>query len=313
MIVTFQDVSLEFSKNTGVYNIDLEIPESSIVGLIGPSGCGKSTLLKLMVGLLKPDKGEILVLGAAPQDFKLKERRRFAYVPQSFVLYPNLTVVENLRFVAAMFGLGPFARRKPISQALKVVELNDVRNRLAQALSGGMQHRLQLAAGLLHNPQLIIADEPTAGVDPMLRANIWDYFSTLKDQGKTIVLATQYVDEATNCDRVGIMNAGRLLRMASPEVIQQHSSASHSLDITLKGPQVLETLERLQSVDFVQDAYRLPENPRVVRVQVLDPGRDTPVLLDLLKVHSIDVEAIEQVHASFDDVLHAIVKESDNA
>lgn len=313
MIVTFKDVSLEFSKNTGVYNIDLEIPESSIVGLIGPSGCGKSTLLKMIVGLLKPDKGEVQVLGAAPKDFKLRDRSRFAYVPQAFVLYPNLTVIENLRFVAAMFGIGPLTRGKPISKALKVVGLEDVRNRQAQALSGGMQHRLQFAAGLLHNPQLIIADEPTAGVDPMRRSEIWDYLRTLKSQGKTVVLATQYIDEAINCDLVGIMNAGRLLQMASPDVVRESSGASHSLDITLKGPQVLETLERLQSVDFVQDAYRLPENPRVVRVQVLDPGRDTPVLLDLLKVHSIDVEAIEQVHASFDDVFHAIVKESNDA
>jgi ABC-2 type transport system ATP-binding protein len=312
MIVTFKDVSHEFTKNTGVYDINLEIPESSIVGLIGPSGCGKSTLLKLMVGLVKPDKGEVQVLGAAPRDFKLNDRRRFAYVPQSFVLYPDLTVIENLRFVAAMFGIGPLARGKPISQALKVVELNDVRNRTAKALSGGMQHRLQFAAGLLHNPQLIIADEPTAGVDPMLRANIWNYLSTLKSQGKTIVLATQYVDEAINCDIVGIMNAGRLLYMDSPQVIQQRSGTSHMLDITLKRPQALETLEVLQTVDFVQDAYRLPTNPLVVQAQVLDPDPNTPALLNILEARSIDVEAIRQVHASFDDVFHAIVEESNH-
>ncbi|MGF1506980.1 MAG: ABC transporter ATP-binding protein, partial [Anaerolineae bacterium] len=218
--VEFTDVTLAFDDGAGVFDVSFAIPKQSITVLTGPSVCGISTVLRLILGLHEPDTGDVRVLGQYPADFTLKDRGHIAYVPQEFALYPRLTVLENIRFASSVYGLGPFRRKDRITKALEMVQLNDVRHRKADDLSGGMRRRLQLAAALIHDGGLLIADEPTAGVDPILRVRIWEHLQQLRDDGHTIIVTTQYINEAEYGDRVFVMRAGYLHTAGSREEIR---------------------------------------------------------------------------------------------
>ena len=215
-MIQAENATLEFPNGAGVFDLTFQIPRGVIFGLIGPSGCGKTTTVRMLSGMYKPTSGKMRVLGEAPGNFSSKARQRIGYMPQQFVLYPMLNVSENFNFSSSLYGLGYFRRMDRRHKLLKFVELYDQRNRETSKLSGGMQRRLQLACALAHDPDLLFADEPTAGIDPVLRSKFWEHFRELRDAGKTIFVTTQYVGEAENCDLVGIMRAGRLLYIDTP-------------------------------------------------------------------------------------------------
>jgi ABC-2 type transport system ATP-binding protein len=197
------------------------VPRGVICGLLAPSGGGKTTLIRLITGAYVPTAGRLQVLGSAPSAFSFAERRRIGYMPQQFVLYPELSVERNLDFVGSVYGLSGDQRRRRSDAVLALVDLQTVRGRRASRLSGGMQRRLQLAATLLHQPDLILSDEPTAGIDPLLRARIWADFRRLRDEGRTLIVATQYVTEADYCDQLVLVNAGRVIATGSPASLRR--------------------------------------------------------------------------------------------
>ena len=197
------------------------VPRGAICGLLAPSGGGKTTLIRLITGAYVPTAGELLVLGSRPSAFSFAQRRRIGYMPQQFVLYPELSVERNLDFIGSIYGLSSEQRRRRIDAVLPTVDLQTVRDRRASRLSGGMQRRLQLAATLLHQPDLILIDEPTAGIDPLLRARIWDDFRQLRAEGRTLIIATQYVTEADYCDQLVLVNAGRVIATGTPASLRQ--------------------------------------------------------------------------------------------
>ena len=173
--VELLSVDRSFGDRLVLSNVSLTVNGGEIFGVVGPSGSGKTTLVSMIVGLLTPTSGEVLVLGVAPSDFGTKEKRQLGYMPQNFSLYPTLTTMENARFMASLYGIGWRARGKRIREVLEFLELWEARGRLAAHLSGGMQRRLALAGAMLHEPSLLVVDEPTAGLDPILRLRIWDY------------------------------------------------------------------------------------------------------------------------------------------
>ena len=185
-VISAKHVTKKFGDETAVMDISFDVPRASIFGFIGPSGSGKTTTVRLLTGVYTPTDGQVIVLDRNPVKFNQKERARLGYMPQLFVLYPNLTVWENLNFAASLYGMGLF-RGKRLNEALKFVELYDHRGKLARNISGGMLRRLSLAATLVHDPQLLFLDEPTAGIDPILRRKFWDHFRELKNQGSTIL------------------------------------------------------------------------------------------------------------------------------
>src|SRR5438874_1261928 len=195
-----EDVGRRFGDLQAVSGVSLDVPEGAILGLIGPSGSGKTTVVRMLTGVLAPTTGRLCVLGEEPRRFHRKTRERIGYMPQHFVLYPDLTVEENISFVASLFGLLWRRRRRRVRQALELVELWDVRRRRASQLSGGMQRRLELAWALVPEPALLGLDEPTAGNDPVLRQTIWEEFRRLRSAGRTLFVTTQYVGEAEYCD-----------------------------------------------------------------------------------------------------------------
>ena len=243
-LVQLSGVSKRFGEATAVADITLDVPKGAIIGFIGPSGCGKTTTVRLMVGNYEPSEGMVKVFGQEPGSFKRSELKRIGYMTQLFVLYPELTIWENLNFAASIYGF-PYKQRKArFSELLDLVELSGHEKKEARKISGGMQRRLSLAATLIHNPELIFLDEPTAGIDPVLRRKFWDHFRLLKEQGHTLFVTTQYVGEAAYCDYVGVMRQGRLLMVETPdelrrkalggEIVKVHA-ANHISGETLAG------------------------------------------------------------------------------
>lgn len=196
MAIVTKDLTKEFAGVAAVSEVSLALPKGKIFGFIGPSGCGKTTTVRLMVGTYKPTSGEVTVLGRAPREFRRQERESIGYMPQQFVLYPDLTVRQNLNFAASLYGLGWRERRARQAAMLDLVELTEHAHKIAQNISGGMQRRLSLASTMMHDPELLFLDEPTAGVDPVLRNKFWDYFRALQERGHTLFITTQYVNEA---------------------------------------------------------------------------------------------------------------------
>src|SRR5215207_7311482 len=222
-VVDAHELTKTFGEEMAVNSLTMNVPRGTIFGFIGPSGCGKTTTVRLMTGIHRPSSGEVTVLGKRPVDFSKSDREKIGYLIQTFVLYPELTVWENLNFAASFYGVNLFTRRKYLNKLLEFVELKEDKGKLASALSGGMKRRLSLAATLVHNPELLFLDEPTAGIDPLLRRKFWDYFKELQQQGHTLFITSQYVGEAAYCDLVGVMYEGRLLMVETPEGLRKQA------------------------------------------------------------------------------------------
>ena len=233
-VIELEEVTKRVGDAVLLDAVSLSVEPSEIYGLVGPSGSGKTTLVRMLVGLLQPSSGAVSVNGVAPSAFSASDRRRIGYTPQSFSLYPTLTVWENARFMAGLYGLGWRHRRRRIRTVLQFLELWDARKNLAQDISGGMQRRLALAGALLHEPELLIVDEPAAGLDPLLRERIWTYLSEVQSSGTTVFLTTQYIEEAERCDVVAVLSGGSLIDAASPAALRAKAGLPDELAIEVE-------------------------------------------------------------------------------
>jgi ABC-2 type transport system ATP-binding protein len=282
-----------------VEDLTFEVRQGEIFGFIGPSGSGKTSTIRLLTGVYAPTEGSVRVMGAVPTSPSRTVQEHFGYMPQLFVLYPNLTVRENLNFVAGLYGLNPFRRKRRVDSLLRFVELWDARNRLATNVSGGMQRRIELAASLVHNPALVFVDEPTAGIDPVLRSKFWDEFRRLRDEGRTLFVTTQYVSESEYCDRVGVIRKGRLIAVDTPVELRRTALGGDVVDI--EASQL--TAAVVQAL--LQPAYVrrvTPVSRTQVRVYVEEAGPSIPQLLEILKQAGCEVSRIEQYRPNFDEV-----------
>jgi ABC-2 type transport system ATP-binding protein len=296
----------KFAGETVVQDVSFDVPRSSIFGFIGPSGSGKTTTIRLLTGVYTPSDGQVIVLDRNPAQFSQGERARLGYMPQLFVLYPNLTVWENLNFAASLYGMGLF-RGKRLKGALKFVELYEHRWKLARDISGGMLRRLSLAATLVHDPQLIFLDEPTAGIDPVLRRKFWDHFRELKNQGRTIFVTTQYVSEADNCDLVGVQNNGKLLLVATPQGLRHHAYGGDMVDFRTAQPFDFQAENMLRSLPYVR-AKTVRTGPDSMRIIVDRASTATPELMEWAQQQNIRVKAVEEYTPSFEDVFVELVR-----
>jgi ABC-type multidrug transport system ATPase subunit len=211
--------SYRLGKQTtdAVHPLDLEVERGELFGLIGPDGAGKTSLIRMLATLILPDEGEAKVIGYDVVKEAEQIRRHIGYMPGRFSLYPDLSVEENLRFYATIFGTKPDENRAQIHDIYS--QLEPFRTRPAGKLSGGMKQKLALCCALVHRPQVLLLDEPTTGVDAVSRIEFWDTLNRLRDEGITILVSTPYMDEASRCNRVALMQQGRFLRVDSPHRI----------------------------------------------------------------------------------------------
>ncbi len=219
-VIVLDHLSKSFGNVHAVQDLSLHIGVGTIFGFLGPNGAGKTTTMRMLCGLTHPTAGHATIEGADAWKDRHFVRTKFGYVPQRFSLYRDLTVLENFRFFGGAYGV-PGAELEPrIERLLRVIDLQEKRNTAAQSLSGGMRQLLAIGCALVHNPSLLFFDEPTVGLDPVHRQQIWNLLYDLSNEGKTIFVTTHYMDEAERCTEVGFIEDGRLLAKASPRALK---------------------------------------------------------------------------------------------
>ena len=297
--VVLEHVSKRLGNREALHDLSLEVHKGEVFALVGPSGCGKTTTVRLMCHLYWPTSGTVRVLGHDHNNWPAAMRERIGYMPQTAALYPRLTVEENLRYVASLYGLAPRQRAERIAALLDLVELADARSTLAANLSGGMRRRVALASALLHQPELIFVDEPTAGLDPALRVRLWRHFRALREQGRALVVTTQYIDEADYCDRVAVLQAGRLLALGTPAALRRQAFGGdvlelRSSDLTARSVRGLRRLPVVREVE--------QQGLDTLRLVVEAARRAIPQLIAELARHGVSVESVSELRPSFDEV-----------
>jgi ABC-2 type transport system ATP-binding protein len=305
MVIEARHLTKSFGGRAVLSDLSLQVGPGEIYGLIGPSGSGKTTTVHILCGHLRPGSGEAMVLGEPPSAFSTATRRRIGYMPQQFILYPDLTVRQNVAFVAGLYGLSEWRHRRRIRDVLNLVELWPARRRPVRATSGGMQRRLALAAALVHDPVLLFADEPTANLDPILRAKLWRHFKSMCGEGRTLLVTTQYIDEAEYCDRVGLMFDGSLVAEGRPDSLRRQAFGGDMLDIVLArpAPAALAGLATLTAIDAVE-----ARAADLWRVTVDSADQAIPVLLEFLGSAGAQVRALTQVRPTFDEVFIRLIE-----
>jgi ABC-2 type transport system ATP-binding protein len=306
--IVLDRVSRHFGDVVAVEELSLEAAPGSLLGVIGPSGSGKTTTIRLMLGGLRPDRGAIRVLGEDPRHFQRKTRERIGYMPQSFVLYPDLTARENVSLMAALFGIGPFRRGRRVSEVLELVDLTAARDRRASDLSGGMQRRLELACALVHKPQLLVLDEPTAGIDPLLRTRIWHELDHLRREGTTVLVTTQYVAEAEYCDAVALISGGRLIAHATPTDLRKMALGGEVIEIGTSAPFDVRSLPPIEDVVNVRQL-----GPTQLLVIAHDAGVASPRVAAAVAAAGGHVDYSREYRPTFDEVFAALVTKDSEA
>lgn len=303
MAVQATDLTRRFEDVVAVSGINMEVPSGTILGIIGPSGSGKTTTIRMITGSLAPSAGEVLVLGVPPSRFDRRTRERIGYMPQSFILYPDLTVKENVDFVASLFGVLLFRRRRRTHQVLELLDLWSVRGRRAGKLSGGMQRRLELACALVHEPALLILDEPTAGVDPLLRRTIWDELHRLRDRGVTALVTTQYVTEAEECDSVALIAEGSVIAMGTPQELRRRALGGEVIELETKDTFDGGLLAANPHVERIEQT-----GLRAFRVVVDDAGAATPDIVEAVEAAGGEVDSVREYRPNFEEVFTTLVE-----
>ena len=296
-------VTRRFNGTVAVEDLDLTIPSGAVVGVIGPSGSGKTTTIRMITGSLGATSGTVDVLGERPSRFRRKTRERIGYMPQLFSLYPDLTVGENVDFAASVYGLVLWRRWRRKREVLELVDLWSVRGRRAGKLSGGMKRRLELAAALVHEPDLLILDEPTAGIDPILRRTVWDEIHRLRDRGVTSVVTTQYVTEAEECDDVALIAGGRLIAFGTPEQLRHDALGGDVVEVTMGGVFDASALGRIEGIRGVRQT-----GGRTFELVVDDAGEATADVLPSISESGVPVESVREIRPSFEDVFARLVE-----
>jgi ABC-2 type transport system ATP-binding protein len=297
--ISARNLTRRFGKLIAVDHVSLDIPRATIYGFLGPNGSGKSTTIRMLCGLLRPSDGECVVLGhPVPRDAE-QLRMKIGYMTQRFSLWEDLTVQENLDFMSRIFGLAGDVRTGRVDERLRQYHLEDRREQRAGTLSGGQKQRLALAAATLHEPELLLLDEPTSAVDPQSRRDFWESLFELVDRGTTILVSTHYMDEAERCHGLAILDRGRLVAEGAPRKLMDSIDAAV---IEIEAGDVRGARHALDGQDFVKSVAQLGNRLHALLAQ--DRADPEGSIRALLAQHHVQGK-VERVHASLEDVFVA--------
>ncbi|MBI3561194.1 MAG: ABC transporter ATP-binding protein [Gammaproteobacteria bacterium] len=298
-VIVAQQLTRRFGTFTAVDHIQLSVPRAQIYGFLGPNGSGKSTTIRMLCGLLLPSEGEVQVLGLSIPRQAEQLKLKIGYMTQKFSLYDDLSVEENLEFIAQVYCLTKPQQRRRIDQLLLQYHLAERRKQRAATLSGGQRQRLALAAATLHEPELLFLDEPTSAVDPQSRREFWETLFTLTTQGTTILVSTHYMDEAERCHRLAILDRGKIVADGSPRELEERIAAK-VVEIESEQPQA--TRQHLLQQRGVLSVTQLGVRLRIlIQQQILDPVQHVRGLLPVQTTS----DTITQVRPNLEDVFVA--------
>ncbi|NDJ51925.1 MAG: ABC transporter ATP-binding protein [Chloroflexi bacterium] len=302
VVIETHNLRRRFGKTVAVDGLDLTVYRGEIFGLVGPDGAGKTTTLRLLAAIMNPDEGSATVAGFDTRRQSERIKERIGYMAQSFSLYGDLSIIENINFFADVFGVTGKVRRERIDRLLAFARLDRFRKRRAGRLSGGMQKKLGLACTLIHEPEILYLDEPTTGVDPVSRREFWDILTNLHVDGVTIVVCTPYMDEAERCSRVGLMFDGRLIEVGSPEEIKSRVPG-----------QVIQFLpgDRLRARDLLRETEGIKEVQTFgellnIFVEDVDAGRE--IILKAMQDAEISVSEMRQIAPRMEEAFVSLIR-----
>lgn len=291
--IEINDVCKRYGKLTALDHVSLQIGKGEMFGLIGPDGAGKSSLYRILATLTSPDVGHASILGLdTVKDYK-EIRRRIGYMPERFSLYPDMTVMENLNFFASLFGVNVKDNYDLIAPFFG--QLERFPNRLAGKLSGGMKQKLALSCALIHHPDILLLDEPTTGVDAVSRSEFWEMLRTLKEKEITIMVSTSYMDEATLCERIAIIDRGHILSVGTPDALVTHLGENLYNAVA---SDMFSLLSALRKMPEVTDCYTFGATLHVVGSKDFDSNE----IERKLKAEGIADAHIYPAHGNIEDL-----------
>ncbi len=291
-----------FGDFVAVDDVSFDVQEGEVFGLLGSNGAGKSTLIRLFCALLTPTSGTGRVLGIDVAHDPEGVRRRIGYMTQRFSLYDELTVRQNLNFFAGVYGLRGKAKAERLAWAIRMADLGDKEDLVTRSLPGGWKQRLALACALLHAPRLVFLDEPTGGVDPISRRRFWGLIDSMAAEGVTLIVTTHYLDEAERCDRIALLDQGRLVALGSVAELKEVFGGRAVLEVTC--PRFLDAQESLEKQDWVREVSLFGDRLHVV---VDDPEEGRRRIVVLLEGQGNTPMTVERIVPSLEDVfIHSI-------
>ncbi len=308
LAIVARDITRRFGKFTAVDGVSLDVEEGSIFGFLGPNGSGKSTVIRMLCGLLRPSGGEATVLGhnVAKQSEVVKQS--IGYMSQQFSLYADLTVTENLIFYSKIYGILARERQERIDEVVEIVGIDRYRKRLAGHLSGGWKQRLALACALVHRPRLMFLDEPTAGIDPVARRELWNLLFDLSGRGVTFFVTTHYMDEAERCSHVGYIYFSKLMVCGTPNELKQLPDVSPpgTMRLQVRCQRLAAAMARLNAYDYVRDATIFGDSLHVL----LEEGNEAH-MADDLKASGFGAPEFNVIPPTLEDVFVTLTRQRD--
>ncbi len=303
-VIETRALSRRFGNLVAVDEVDLTVRGGEVFGFLGPNGAGKSTLIRMLVGLLRPSSGEARVLGRTLPREAERLRSAVGYMTQSFSLYQDLTVEENLEFAAEIFGLDGAARRERVAELLAEYELGEQRRQRPATLSGGLKQRLALAVATVHRPSLLVLDEPTAGVDPDRRRDFWEKIFELAADGTTVLVSTHYMDEAVRCHRVAMLIRGRPVAIGEPADLVQ---ALVGRIIEVDAERVERAIPTLRALPYVRSVTQLGSRAHVLIDREARPAAELSAEFDdTLRAAGVEGTASRPAEPTLEDVFVAL-------
>jgi len=301
VVLETQNLSKRYGDLTAVDHLDIKVYKGEVFGFLGPNGAGKTTSIKMMCGLLKADSGKVLLHGEEIDGGEKSLRSRVGVCPQDAVLWERLTCIEQLQFIGQMYGLRGKKARKRGEQLIEELDLGEKRNKQAHTLSGGMKRRLNLAMALVHDPEILILDEPEAGLDPQSRVRVREYIQSLAVV-KTVILTTHNMDEADRmADRVAIIDHGKLLVTDTPEALKARVGEGDVLEITLDREDDL-SLEALSAIQALDPTITVLSSPNLLNVRALNAVNYLSPILRILEKTGIQPGEARLRQNSLEDV-----------
>ncbi len=300
-VISVSHLDKSYGKVHALRDVSFEVDEAEVFGVVGPDGAGKSTLFNILTTLLLPDSGDAAVLGLDVRTRYLEIRKHIGYLPGTFSLYPDLTVEENLVFFATMYQSSIKENMPLIASIWSQIE--PFKKRFAGKLSGGMKQKLALCCALIHKPVLLFLDEPTTGVDPVSRKEVWEILRSIKQQGISVMVSTPYMDEATLCDRIALMQDGQIMRLDTPKNIIRDFNGHL---VTLQTPDIFQLLKVMGQYAAHCTFYPYGENLHVIFYEPLEKA--IPEFEVFLQQNDITHGEIEQIEPNIEDCFIEIVK-----